>query len=419
MPSVLHDLRILLSQDAAIPALRTLVFLVGLLAALAWMSRRSRTAVAIMTLAGCVGLGAWLVQIALPLGLGGSDRLGRQWAQAGVNASAEPSGFGFVLGTKAEFSLAAALATVGVPVPALFALPQVVPMMFLCLLPVVGACFIGNRRTAHFWAAAAVGGGLWPAVSPYSALLLRPSLLIGAGGLALAVAVVVMRSAGLRGRLHRLRFGLAVGMIAGAALSRALYRGESAGVDAFLLLTASLILASPLRAMVRMSCASRRDVLRFEALMLLAAIGGSSLLWWAPTQTVPGFRAARDPATALLRPFVWIAANVPRNSVVLASPSYSTTIAALGQRRVIFQPSDHQSAAFLLDEPARRERLLGSALQGHPVARLAEAFSVTHLFVGPGQMKQEEVPDDDLERLRLDLVYQDPEGFRIFRLLKK
>ena len=118
----------------------------------------------------------------------------------------------------------------------------------------------------------------------------------------------------------------------------------------------------------------------------------------------------------------WIRGNVPANSVVLASPMYSVPIAALAGRRVLFSPSEGARAQTSLPEPFRRARLLESTRLGLPLERLAEGFSVTHLFLGPGEATPPaatERPGDSEPRLILVPVYEDVKDFRVFRLMKK
>ena len=90
--------------------------------------------------------------------------------------------------------------------------------------------------------------------------------------------------------------------------------------------------------------------------------------------------------------------------------------------RFFFPSPEDGGAGASLEEPFRRARLTESTLRGEPIARLADAFSATHLFLGPGETTPVAVagtdPGDE-PRLSLVLVYQDAEGFRVFRLAKK
>ncbi len=417
--SILPQIREAVSQEASIPALRGVLFLFGVLAAVAWARRRPILAVAVLSIGGFLGLSYWLVQVVSPLGLGAGGALSRQWSQAGVNALAEPKGQGFVLGTPAEISLVSSLASVGVPRPYLFDIPQFLLVLFLCLLPVLSRALIRSPSAAAFSAALALGGGLWPGTSPYGTLLLRPSL-FAVAGMAAGIVVLIARAHRLRRAFRRSRPRLCLGlMVAVAAVAaRAAEGGVESRMDPFLFVIASMMLASPLRAAVHRASGSPVAARRVEALILLAAFSGSGLFWWNPVETVPGFAASRDPGTALHKPMEWIAKNVPADGVILASSSYSAPIAALGGRRVLFPPSVGGRA----EEPMRRERLLDTALHGRPVASHAEIFAVTHFFVGPGEANaadMAQVPDDDSPRLGLVLVYQDSDDFRIFRLAKK
>jgi hypothetical protein len=118
----------------------------------------------------------------------------------------------------------------------------------------------------------------------------------------------------------------------------------------------------------------------------------------------------------------WIRRNVPESSVVLASPAYSAPIAALAGRRVLFPPLLEGDAHTAISEPFRRSRLAETTRRGRPVARLAEAFSVTHLFLGPGEPSPPagaEASAGGEPRFGLVLEYQDAKDFRVFRLVKK
>ncbi len=187
------------------------------------------------------------------------------------------------------------------------------------------------------------------------------------------------------------------------------------------LLLATLIMAPRLRTAIRARCASAARARRLEGLMLVSAMAGSGLLWWTPTETVPGFAVSRDPGTSLRRPLDWLRTNVPAGEVVMASEEYSAAIAAIAGRKVLFWPPGVGSNDSL-PEPSRRSRLYATTLRGQPVARLTESFSATHLFLGPGQ--PEPIPQDrpgeaSEPRMQLVPVYSDVEDFRVFRLTKK
>ena len=111
--ATLDNLRQVLTQEASIPALRASLLLFGILAAFAWARRRPFLALLAVSVGGLLGLGYWLVQIVSPLGMATESGLSREWAQAGVNAWAEPKGLGFVWGSEPGFSLLSSLASAG------------------------------------------------------------------------------------------------------------------------------------------------------------------------------------------------------------------------------------------------------------------------------------------------------------------
>ncbi len=419
---LLNSLRALLGQDASIPALRAGLFLFGVTAAMAWSRRLPRLALLLVSAAGILGLSCWLIQISSPLGLGTDAALTRQWAQAGVNAAAEPKGPGFVRGTASENTLIGALASAGVPARLVFLVPQISALLGLVFLMFFPRTLIKDPTTAAFATCLVAGGGLWPGISPYRSFLLQPSLVVAlsaAGG----VALVAARQREFRRVFNRSRIGVALGLMAVAVLHRALRGGmEPSAVAVLLLACATILFTSPLRAVLRRASPSPCVARRLEAFLLLAAFGGSGLFWWDPAKTVPGFVEARDGGAALQKPLGWIAQNVPAGDVILASPAYSAHIAALAGRRVLFPPPAEGGASVSLPEPFRRARLAESILRGRPIARLAEAFSVTHLFLGPGEatpIAGTETDAADEPRLSLVLVYQDIKDFRVFRLAKK
>jgi hypothetical protein len=207
-------------------------------------------------------------------------------------------------------------------------------------------------------------------------------------------------------------------------LDRALRGGVEAGVGAaFLLGGAAFLLASPLRASIRAASSSPKVARHIEALLLVSVFGGSGLLWWDPPRSVTGFEEARDRHASLEGPMAWIRNNVPNDRFVLASPVYSAPIAAFAGRRVLFSPASTESQARIaLAEQPRREHLLDSARLGQPSAKMAEAFSVTHFFLGPGEsipLYAAAAPEGDEPSMKLVLVYRDVEDFRVFRLEKK
>lgn len=405
----IEELRLIAAQEASIPGLRGLLFLLGVLAATAWWNRRPRLALLLLSLGGGAGLSYWLVQVASPLGLDVDPQLTRDWAQAGVNAFAEPHGSGFVWGAEAAPSLVGWLAAQGVPLPVVHRTPQLAALLGLLFTIALPMKLIGNRSTAAFAACLCLGGGLWPGVSPYDALLRRPSLLfVIVSGLVLGW--LAARRPTLRRWAGR-RPWIILGMFAAAAL-------DSTAIGLVLL---SLVLSSPLRALLRALGGTAAAVRGLEALVILISFSGSGLFWWNPAQTVPGFVESRSVETALRRPLDWMAGNVPNRDVILTSPTYSAAVAAFAGRRVLVPPPG-EGAQTLLREPFRRARLKNSVLQGAPIAHLSEAFSLTHLFLGPGEPNPP-IPvgaDPSGEpRLRLVLVYEDAEDFRVFRLAKK
>jgi len=419
---LLSALREIATQEASILVLRALLFLSGVFAALSWVRRRPVLALLVASMGGLLGLGYWLVQIVSPLGFGTDPALTGAWAQAGVNALAEPSGSGFVWGTQPGLSLVSALASAGISIRLVVLAPQMATLLTLSLLILPPFGLLRSRTTAAFAASLALGGGLWPGVAPYGPVLLRPSALVVSGAL-LGVVLVLGQRRRVRKASNRSRLGVAVAFITAAALDRALGGGAQPSVSAALLLSGTtLILASPLRAALRHILPSAARARRAEALVLLCVFGGSGLLWWDPPRSVAGFDEARDGNAGLLRPMDWIRRNVPPDRVVLASPEYSAAIAAFAGRRVLFSPSAGPEAQASLPEPFRRARLFESARLGQPIARLADAFSVTHLFLGPGEASppaRGEASSTDEPRLQLFLVYEDVEDFRIFRLAKK
>jgi len=419
---VLESFREVANQEASIPALHAGLFLLGILAAFAWARRRPTLSLAVLSIAGLLGLMYWLIQIVSPLGFETNPAAARDWAQAGVNAGAEPHGAGFVLGTDARPSLVAALAARGIPFDIVVKAPAIASLLTLGLLILLPFAFLKNRTTAAFAACLMLGGGLWPGIAPYGPILLRPSALLIAGAL-LGVLLLAAGGRTVRRAFHRSRFAVFAALVAAAAFDRAGSGGAEGGVAAPLFLSVTaVILASPLRAALRKALRSSRSAGRAEACLLLCVFGGSGLLWWDPPRSVPGFNESRNENAALLRPMEWIRRNVPATSVVLASPLYSAPIAAMAGRRVLFSPSVDTRAQASLPEPFRRARLAESTRLGRPLARLAEGFSVTHLFLGPGEAGPPAVadlPGNDEPRMILVPVYQDVKDFRVFRLVKK
>jgi hypothetical protein len=282
-------------------------------------------------------------------------------------------------------------------------------VVFLALVPFL-ISWRASTAAACFAGALLLSGGFWPGNSWFDWLLLNPAgaLLALFGGAVLAASLRVRR---IRAAVRHHRTGLVGFLIVAFALSQ----------SALPLLLVTLILAPRLRAAIRGRCAGAARARRIESLVLLSAMAGSGLLWWTPTETTPGFAVSRDPGTSLRRPLEWLRGNVAPGDVVMASEEYSAAIAAIAGRKVLFWPPGGGSNESL-PEPSRRSRLYATTLRGQPVARLAESFSATHLFLGPGQ--PEPIPQDrpgeaSEPRMQLVLVYADIEDFRVFRLTKK
>lgn len=422
MIGLLSDFRGIASQEASIPALRACLVLFAIFAAIAWTRRRPLLALLVLSTGGLVGLGYWLIQIVSPLGLGTDPALTLVWAQAGVSALAAPRGSGFVWGTPAQLSLVSTLASVGAPLDFVHVVPQMAAFMTLVVVMLTPFAFSRNRTTAAFAASLALGGGVWPGVAPYGSILLRPSALLVGGGL-VGILWMAWQMRPARRALTRFRITAVVVLTAGAALDRALAGGVEPSVAGGLLFAGlTLVLASPVRAMLRVASSSAAGARRAEALTLLCVFLGSGLAWWNPARSIADFGEARSDNVALLRAMDWIRGSVPKSSVVLASPAYSASIAALAGRRVLVPPPTVGDAPrTALPEPFRRLRLVESVRLGHPIERLADAFSVTHLVLGPGEPNPEiglESPTDE-PRMKLVLVYEDVRDFRVFRLAKK
>jgi hypothetical protein len=336
-----------------------------------------------------------------------------------VNA-ADPTGGGFVTGTAADRSLFATLTAVGIPSEAVALVPLMAVGGVLLLAVLVPFLILGTRRARDFAVALALAGGLWPGIHAFAAGLRRPGLIVAGFGVALVV-LLLLRMGRVRRSLVPLRRRIPFILIVAASLAIAI--GGDAGplTSAVLLVFASALLTSPLRVVLRGLVRPPARRAAIEAIAIVAAFAGSGLLWWNPPQSVPGFHAAREATAALRRPLEWIRANVDPREILIASPSYSIPIAALGQRRVLWPPPGGDSGA--LPEPFRRARLYESVLRGRPNDRLADRFNATYLLLGPG----EPTPRVDREQAlaaeepvrELILVYEDAEDFRVFRLAKK
>lgn len=417
MSIFLDALRGITGQAAAVPAMRALILTFALVGCVAWIRRRPFLSVSCLWLGGLVGLGFRLLPIVSPLGLGTDPEVSRSWAQAGVNALAEPSGEGFVWGTMSAGSFLATLASAGIPLDLVHVAPQFFVLLGLTVLALLPFGHFQNRTTGAFAAALTLSGGGWPGALPYGAMLRWPFSIVIIIGLFGLGKIERIRPIFHRHRLHSASLAIGASSLAQAFSGD----GESSFLAALFLGVAGLCLASPTRALLRRTLASAWAARRVEALTLLCVFAGGGVFWWDPARTIPGYDEATDANEALLRPMAWIRENVPRKSVIVASPEYSAAVAALGGRRVLLPPATTEPNP-PLPEPFRRARLFDSARQGRPIARLAEAFSATHLFLGPGEQNpadgEEPAPTGEL-RLHLALVYQDAKDFRIFQFVKK
>jgi len=417
--SSLAALRVVLAQDESLTALPTLLFLFGLTGAFAWSRRLVGLSALTLVSGGLVGLSYWLLQIETPLGLGTDPVLTRQWAQAGVSAHAVSSPAGFIWGTSAEGSLLAGLASAGLPLWLVHLTPQFATLLGYGLTILAPWLLIRNRVSAAWTSALFAGGGLWPDLSAFGALALKPAIL-GILFAGMTAAILLSRTRRVGRVFHARRVAFAAGLIALTALARAFQGGIEANAASWFCLTLlTLMLAPRLRTGVRLISRTRTGAPRMESVLLLCAFCGGSVFWWNPPRSLPGFREAREGGVTLGRPLRFISENVPVEGVVLAAPDYSASIAALSGRRVLFAPRLEGEPA--LPGPPRRVRLLSLALEGRPPARLADLFSVTHLLLGPGEptpAAQGEVVAADPEFMRLVPVYQDAKDFRVFRLDK-
>jgi len=420
---VWNELRTVLDQAAAVPALRASLFLLAILAGLSWARRRPGAALLWLTGGGLVALAFWLNQIVVPFGLATDTHLRELWCQVGVNAAGPDAEGGFVVGIPAQESILSTLALAGVPRTALVAFPQGAVLACLGVLIALPLSLERSRTTALFAAALSLGGGVWPGAAPFGATLQKPAefVLVAA---ALSLLLVVLRSSSsLRHRRSRAKGRICLILIPLAALVQAWGQAGATLVASLLLVTASVLLASLLRTMLRLASGSAARARNREACLLLLVFSGSGLFWWDPVASVHGFDEARDDDAALLRPMEWLRDNTPATSAILASPDYSAPIAALAGRRVVFPPPPlGENGEDPLPEPFRRNRLRASAAEGRPIARLVQAFSVTHLFLGPGE------PDpgpggggagETEPTLRLVRVYVDAKDFRVFAFTTK
>lgn len=416
----MSELGVLTASEESVTALRVLLFAAGLLAAALWDRARPGLAVIVLTLAGAASLAYWLLQISIPLGLGAEPALTGVWAQTGVNAALGRSDLGFVWGTPPTVSMASDLAALGLPAEAAFRLPLLGPFVALGLLVLLPIVLMRRRVSGLFAAGLALGGGLWPGHSVLDAAM-GPGF--AAGGLVLGLVVGGLST---RPRLRRLVRGrvcaLTLALVAlGALLSTHSPESAWAGAGALLLAGASMAIAPWFRAAVRGRLGTGL-ARRAEAVVLLTAFAGSGLFWWDPPRTVPGFVDSREPDVAIMRPLWWLSASVNPGEVILVSRTYGALVAAHSGHRVLFllRPGEADDSA--APEPARRARFSRSVLEGHPLTRLAEHYSVTHLLLGPGEAEPGGVgsaASSTEPTLGLSLVYQDAEDFRVFRFTKK
>lgn len=421
MIAALDTIRDLLSLPDAALGMRVVLLVCAIGAAVVWTRGRTGLAAFLVLIGTLVAGGFWTLQIMSPLGLDAGGSRSRAWAQAGVIVAAPQRGDGFVIGTPLESSIPASLARRGVPLAVIFSLPQLALLALMLGMATLPRLFFRSRATAAFAVAVTLGGGLWPGVSPYPVLLARPRLLVVFFGGVLA-GLVLLRVARVRAFLGGRRLTLAFALMGAAAMTRAAEGGAESGAEGFLFVASSLLLASPLRAIVRRTCPSRPVASRMEALVILCAFIGGGLFWWNPAETNPDFEAARDKGHALRGPLEWIARNVPVDDVVIAAPGYGAHIAALSGRRVLFEPSPTSGLERLFEQPGRREYLLVTALEGYPKERLANAFSGRFLLTGPGELRlQPRPPENAIEDpvLTLEPVYADANDFHVFRLVKK
>ena len=421
MTDAVETIRVLLLSPDAVVWMRLVVFACILGAATAWVRKRPGPSAVLVAIGAVVTGGFWGIQVATPLGLAAAGSASREWAQAGVAAAAPMRGDGFVFGTSLEASLPASLAARGASLDVVFNLPQIAVMTLILVVAILPWFLLSSRTSAAFASAITIGGGLWPGTSPYPVLLARPGLLFILL-FVFAVSVWLLRIRKIRTALAKRRFPLGLALVGSATLIRAATGGPESGIEGILLIAVSILVASPLRAMIRLTQKTRARALRVEAALLVCACAGSGLFWWNPSDSNPDFEAARDRGHALRAPLEWIARNVPVDEVVIAAPGYSAPVAALAGRRVLFEPSATSGLDRLFEQPGRREYLLVTALEGFPKERLAKAFSARFLLAGPGELRLKQAPPENASDdpvLTLEPVYVDANDFHVFRLVKK
>lgn len=415
------DLRGMVQTIESLTTLRAILFGLGLFGAWLWSRARPRAAVLMLCAGSAIGLLFWIMQIRTPLGLGSHAELTREWAQVGVNASIRRADLGFVWGAAPTRSMATELAAIGVPVEAVFMLPQIGTVVTLALFAALPLLSIGPRTSAMFAAALTLGGGLWPGRSVFEAVLFLPELAAMFAGSAVVLAAALhMRRARIKPRFS---FKALLVLIAvGSLLAAPAADGWRAGIGLLLLAAASMASASGLRVVIRRASGSSARSQRVEALVLLTVFSGSGLFWWNPPQTSIPFLTSRNESAAILRPLSWIRTHVPRDKVVVASRSYVPFVAAHTGHRVLVLRFPGEGEELGISEPARRARFNQSVLEGRPVTRLAEHYSATHLLLGPGE-ETPVVPSPprslDEPASSLELLYQDAEDFRVFRFVRR
>ena len=420
MMGAIQEAGVIAAQPSSIAGLRAGLFLFALLGALAWHHRRPQLSLLLFLAGTLAGTGFWLIQINGPLGLSTDVERTRQWAQAGVNGRGLEPGSGFVLGIPGERSLVSALSSLGVPLSATHAVPQAAVLVLLLLMIATPQFLLARPSTRAFAGILALAGGLWPGFEIYGSALRAPARTLVMATL-LAFAVVVRARPGARRLVKRFRSPIVMSLLALGAFAVALPSEWPDPWSPLITVCAGLLVASPARAATR-QLSSPRTASSWEAAALFFIFCGSGIFWWDPVATVDGFAEARSRSDAIRRPMEWIDVNVQKRDIVLASPEYSATIAAIGRHRVLFPPPTRDGTALALPEPFRRARLMESARKGRPIAALATSFDATHFLLGPGEPApptETAADSSDETAFGLQLVYHDVKDFRIFRFTKK
>ena len=399
------------AQEAAVDALRMTLAGLAILAAFQWWKDRPRSATLTLLIAALLASFFWLAQVVVPFGFGTDAAATEIWAQAGVNAAGR-SDEGYVAGTAAKRSLIALLAAAGLPRRALHHVPQVAALSMTFFAWFSASALRSSKQTRWFARALALSGGVFPGVVGQGASLANPAvalamLLIGSG------ALVALR---FRSRRRAVVTALLVGM---TALGTGIASVWGLCLAAIAAILATVALSPLLRVTCRRLSRNAGNRRRLEAIVIGWVFAGGGLFWWSPPDSLSGFPAARTEGSTLKRPLEWITANVPADEVVISSPDYASSIAALAGRRVLFGPQTHPVQPDL-PEPFRRARLYASVVEGRPVLALATAFRTTHLLLGPGEDLQ---PHGDSTLLQgrgtLELAYEDAKNFRVYRIVTK